>query len=240
MSLNVLETRDATLVEDIDDTWIVIPAYMEETVIAQTIYDARSRFKNVVDVDDVSADATATVAFAACAHVIKHPINLGQGAALQTAIDYAVLKGARFIATFDADGQHTITDVVDMLKILRLGELDVVLGSRFIGAAVGISVARRLLLRAAIIFTRVTTGLTLTDAHNGLRVFTRAGIKKIELRQNRMAHASEILEQIAQQKLRYVEHGNTICYTAYSVAKGQRASNSVSILMDLFVGRLRK
>jgi hypothetical protein len=65
---------------------------------------------------------------------------------------------------------------------------------------------RRLLLRAAIVFTRLTTGLQVTDTHNGLRAMTRRGAAAIRLRQNRMAHASEWLSQIAASGLRYVEH----------------------------------
>ena len=94
------------------------------------------------------------------------------------------------------------------------------------------------MLRAATLFTRATTGLDVTDAHNGLRAMTRRGAARIRLRQNRMAHASEILHQIAASGLRYVEVPVTIQYSRYSLAKGQRVSEFVVILLDLFARRL--
>ena len=84
------------------------------------------------------------------------------------------------------------------------------------------------------------TGLPLTDTHNGLRAMTREGASRISLRQNRMAHASELLEQIAASGLRHVEVPVTIDYTGYSLAKGQRLSDSVAILFDLSAQKLHR
>lgn len=220
--------------------WVVIPAYNEGPVIQGVIADVRMLFEHVVLVDDGSSDETANCARAAGAIVVRHPINLGQGAALQTGIEFALRRGAKFIATFDADGQHDIDDVPPMANLLQKEQLDVVLGSRFIGKVSGMKLSRRLLLSAAILFTRLTTGLKLTDAHNGLRVFTAAGARRIHLFHNRMAHASEILEQIAQRKLAYREFGNSVRYTEYSMAKGQKASNAINIVIDLVLQRLSK
>jgi len=224
----------------LDDLWVVIPAFNEGAVIFDVVRDVKQTCPNVVLVDDGSADDTGMHAQRAGAVVVRHPINLGQGAALQTGIEFARRHRARFIATFDADGQHDIHDVVAMVKILNERQLDVVLGSRFIGKTVGMTLSRKLLLHAAVLFTRLTTGMKLTDAHNGLRVFTRKGIENIYLTQNRMAHASEILEQIARNRLQYAEFGNTIRYTDYSRAKGQKASNAINILVDLALGRISK
>ncbi len=86
--------------------FVVIPAYDEEPVISHVIADARARFRNVVVVDDGSKDATPERALAAGAVVLRHPVNLGQGAALQTGIAYALRQGAAVVGTLDADGQH--------------------------------------------------------------------------------------------------------------------------------------
>ncbi len=93
-------------------------------------------------------------------------------------------------------------------------------------------------MRVATVFTRLTTGLQVTDTHNGLRAMTRRGAAAIRLRQNRMAHASEWLSQIAASGLRYVEQPVTVEYTAYSIAKGQTVGDAVLILLDLFARRL--
>lgn len=221
------------------DTWIVIAAYQEARVIAQTVSELRGHFSNIVVVDDGSSDQTATEARNAGAHVCVHPINLGQGAALQTGIAYALLRNAASIITFDADGQHSPEDAITIAGILREGNYDAVLSSRFLGTTVGMPLLKRLLLRTAIRFTRWTSGLPVTDTHNGLRGFTRAAAQRFEIRQNRMAHASEILSVIAQLKLRWREIPGTVRYTPYSIGKGQKLSGALIILEHLLAGKLR-
>jgi polyprenyl-phospho-N-acetylgalactosaminyl synthase len=192
----------------------------------------------VVVVDDGSRDGTRHIAAAAGAKVVVHPVNLGQGAALQTGIDYALSQDADILVTFDADGQHRVADIPVLVEALRRERADFALGSRFLGQTYNLPRLRRWVLYAATIFTRLTTGLRLTDSHNGLRALTRRGAAAIRLRQNRMAHASEILVAIAQSGLSYVEVPVTIEYTAYSLAKGQRIGDSVTILLDLFAQEL--
>ena len=194
----------------------------------------------IVVVDDGSRDETWRAAHEAGAVVIRHPINLGQGAALQTGICLALDRGADLIVTFDGDGQHQVEDVARMVIALDQAGADIALGSRFLGRTVSLPWARRLLLKAATTFTWVTTGLRLTDTHNGLRVITRNAARMLELRQNRMAHASEILHLIARLDLRFVEVPVTIVYTDYSLAKGQRVSNLFNILGELIGGRMQK
>ncbi len=217
--------------------WVVIAAYNEAQVIARVVGEVARRGYRVVVVDDGSSDDTAERA-ATASMVVRHPINLGQGAALQTGIDYALRQGAEFIVTFDADGQHRSADIEHLVSALRDARADFALGSRFLGRTVALPAARRLLLRAATVFTQLTTGLRLTDTHNGLRAMTRRGAGRIRLRQNRMAHASEILAQIAASGLPYVEVPVQIDYTAYSLAKGQRLGDALGILLDLFARRL--
>jgi len=219
-------------------TWVVMPAFHEAQVIRRSVTELRTQFPNVVVVDDGSHDATAEEALAGGAVVVRHPLNLGQGAALQTGIQFALARGADFIATFDADGQHHVEDLVALLEVLEREPLDIVLGSRFAGRAEGLSLARRVFLKAAVLFTNLTTGVRLTDAHNGLRVMTAAAARRIEIRQDQMAHASELVAQIGRLGLRFKEVPVTITYSPYSVQKGQRLSNGFRILSDLVAGWL--
>lgn len=222
-------------------SWVVIPAFNEGTVIGSTVQEVLQGFRNVVVVDDCSTDDTAREAVIAGASVCRHPINLGQGAALQTGIDYAIAKGAENVVTFDADGQHRLADALSMVDIITSSDVDVVLGSRFLGAdAVGMRKSKRALLYAATLFTRITTGLNVTDTHNGLRCLSSKAARILRIRQNKMAHASEILEQIGRLGLKYKEIPCTIIYTDYSRAKGQKMSGAFRILYDLAVGRLNK
>jgi glycosyltransferase involved in cell wall biosynthesis len=194
----------------------------------------------VLLVDDGSTDATAATAEKAGAVVIRHPVNLGQGAALQTGIEFALHEGAGVIVTFDADGQHCVADVDGLIGALAEHDADFALGSRVLGGAVNLPPARRLLLKAATWFTRMTSGLSVTDTHNGLRAMTQRGARAIRLRQNRMAHASEFLNQVSASGLKYVEVPVTIEYSAYSLAKGQKLGNSLSILVDLSAQSLHR
>lgn len=219
---------------------VVVPVYNEASTVGSTVAQLRSAFSQVVCVDDGSSDASPEIAEAAGAKVIRHPVNLGQGAALQTGFDY-VLRHTRasHVVTFDADGQHLVTDAVRMLNHARSHGVDVILASRFAGATLDMPTSRRLLLRAATVFTRWTARLDVTDTHNGLRVLSRKSLELIRLSIPRMAYASELLNAIAPSGLSYAELPTTVVYTDYSRAKGQRNSNSFNILFDLTISKLR-
>ncbi len=216
------------------DVWIVVPAYQEAGAIEATLRGLFAYLPNVVVVDDGSSDATAKIARRAGVDVVRHAVNLGQGAALATGIEYALRRGADYVCTFDADGQHDPATIDFMYARLVEGGADVALGSRFLGSTIGMSRLRRLFLRLAVLVTRLHTGLALSDTHNGLRMFSRRAAERLELRQARMAHGSEILHEIARAGMPYVEVPTTIAYTAYSRRKGQSLFNSVKIVLDLF------
>ena len=234
------ERDNPSAANPVDETAVVIAAYNEGQALAAVVASLRGHCKWAIVVDDGSADNTADVALSAGAHVIRHPINLGQGAGLQTGIDYALLLGARYIVTFDADGQHAASEIMPMVAHLIAQKVDIVLGSRFLGHTVNMPRTKALTLWLAVRFTALTTGLRLSDTHNGFRALTRECAQRLRIRQNRMAHASEILDEIASKKLRYAEFPVTITYTPYSLAKGQRVLNSVAIVKDQVMGRLAK
>jgi len=225
---------------DLSPVWVVVPAFEESAVVAATLDGLRQHFDRIVVIDDCSRDETAAIARARGAHVLRHPVNLGQGASLQTGIEYVLAQGAGSIVTFDADGQHDPADAAAMLGHLALGEFDVVLASRNLGRTEGMPRVRAAMLRLAVAYTRWSTGLRVSDTHNGLRVFSRAAASKLHLRQNRMAHASEILDYIARSKLRYVEYGCTLRYTQYSRSKGQSSMAAFRILFDIAVRKFQR
>src|SRR5262249_55674272 len=134
-----------------EKVWVVVPAYNEAQVIGEVIAGLIAHFSRVVVVDDGSIDRTGEQARAAGATVLRHIINLGQGAALQTGIDYVLAQGSKFIATFDADGQHNPGDLIIMLERLEESGADVALGSRFLGSSPGISMQRRMVLQIALL-----------------------------------------------------------------------------------------
>ena len=217
-----------------DDSWLVVPLYNEATVIGQVIEDAKGTFTNIVCVDDGSSDGSAAIARQHGARVIEHPFNLGQGAALQTGMEFVRRQtNARYIVTFDADGQHSVADAAAMVDRARAEDLAIIFGSRFLDDATQVGWSKKLVLKTAAAVTKQRTGLDLTDAHNGLRLLRRDALQQVVLRQDGMAHASEIVSQLACTGLPWAEMPVHIAYTDYSKAKGQSLLNSVNILVDL-------
>jgi glycosyltransferase involved in cell wall biosynthesis len=222
-----------------EDVWIIVPTYNEATVVRGVIEALREHFPNVAAVDDGSTDNSAEEILAAGARLVRHPINMGAGAALQTGVDFALLDpGARFFVTFDADGQHRVSDAVAMVEHMRSTEVDILLGSRFLGAANNMKRSRKLLLHAARWFEKASTGIYLSDAHNGLRVFTREFAVVLRMQMADMAWASEFLSRVAESKLPYAEFPVTVDYTEYSQSKGQHSINSVNIGVDIILNRV--
>ena len=223
-----------------EDVCVIVPMYNEGGAIADVISALLDVFPRVVCVDDGSTDSSIELARAAGATVLRHHVNLGQGAALRTGITHALIDPRnRYVVTFDADGQHDVADAAKLVGAARIGNVDVVLGSRFLGVCESIPRRRRLLLRAALLFTRLTTRLRITDTHNGLRVFSRSAAAAIQIQQSGMAHASEILAQIARLRLTYVEHPVTIRYSEHSRTNGQSGLNAINIVHELFIAKLR-
>jgi glycosyltransferase involved in cell wall biosynthesis len=221
--------------------FVIVPAYNEGSVLVANMRPVIEAGYSVVVVDDGSSDDTRNVAGALPrAHVLRHELNLGQGAALQTGMTYALRAGARYIVHFDADGQHRVDDIPVLLEPLVAGEADVVLGSRFLRQqdTRAVPTSRRWLLRGGVVVNRVLTGVRLTDAHNGFRAFTAEAAGRIDLKENGFAHASEILSQIRRRSLRHVERPTSIEYSDYSRAKGQSSLNAVRIVVDLVLRRI--
>ena len=219
------------------DTWVVIPAFNEAPVIGGVVAGVRTLFPYVLVVDDASTDNTAALARAAGAYTATHPLNLGQGAALQTGFEAALARGARYVVTFDADGQHDPSDAAAMVDRAREEDLAFVLGSRFRdGAHAQVGIVKRAMLRLGALVARLRTGMALTDTHNGLRVIRADALTHVHLTHARMAHASQIVSQLAACGLPGAEHPVTISYTDYSRAKGQPLLNSVNIAVDLALG----
>ncbi len=223
---------------NVETLWIVIPAFNEGSVIGTVVASVRARYPYVVVVDDCSRDDTGAAAVGAGAVVLRHPVNLGQGAALATGMRYVLSRGAEFLVTFDADGQHRTEDITVLVERQRETGSDVVLGSRFLGATPGMPPVRRFALKLVVQCMRLTGKSAKSDVHNGLRLFTRRAAQQIQIRQNRMAHASEIITQIETLGLSTCEAPVTIMYTKYSLSKGQRLSNGLSIIWDTVAARM--
>ena len=221
-------------------TYITIPMYNDEKMILNVIKNLnKAGYKNIVVVDDGSKDnGYEVVKKNTDAIITRHIINRGQGAALQTGMEIALDRGAKYIVNFDSDGQHDVKDLDHMLETLIKGKYDIVLGSRFIQEN-DIPLKKRIVLRLGILFTFILSQIWLTDVHNGLRAMTAETARKLDLQHDRMEHASEILDKVKSLNLKYKEVPVTIHYTEYSQAKGQSISNGINIAMKLISSKLR-
>ena len=219
--------------------FFVIPAYNEGKKIGEVIRGLlKAGYNNIVVIDDCSRDNTYEVCSKLPVHLLRHVINRGQGAALQTGIDYALRQGAEYIVTFDSDGQHRVEDLPAMLKPVTSGEVEATLGSRFLKKA-KLPLRRKLMLKTAIVVQWLFYGVKLSDAHNGYRVFSRRAAQKIRISQDRMEHASEIVEEIVHKRIKYREVPVTIRYTGYSQAKGAASFlGALKILYRMIIKKL--
>ena len=219
-----------------EQIFVIIPSYNEGKVIRNTVYPLIQEGYSVVVVDDCSNDNTREVLVGLPLYYLTHLVNQGQGAAIQTGIDFALMKNAAYAVTFDADGQHNHKEIPLLFGPIMAGRADITLGTRFkLNNTKQIPRLRKIILKGAVLINGLLTGLWLSDAHNGFRAMNRTALLSIKLRENRMAHASEILTQIRQVGLRYEEVPVNITYTEYSKMKGQRHLNAINILIDLLL-----
>ncbi len=170
---------------------------------------------------------------------MRHPVNLGQGAALQTGFAYALSDPRmRHVITFDADGQHQVPDAEAMLGRARRGDADVVFGSRFLDERTRASGLKRLVLRLAVGYTNLTTGPvspmpTTACACSTGRSWSgstspRTGWPTPPRSWPRSARCGSTVHRST-----YTEEPVHILYTDYSRAKGQSVLNAVNILAEL-------
>jgi polyprenyl-phospho-N-acetylgalactosaminyl synthase len=216
----------------------IVPAFNEELRIKAVLQVLRKYVDHIIVVDDGSSDKTFQVSMGRKTTVLRHIVNLGQGAAIQTGFEFAKEMNVDIVVTFDADGQFSASQINRVVTPIIKNAADVVLGSRFLGTTRNMPLRKRILLYAAIFFTKLYSGLEITDTHNGFRAFNRKAYSSISISQNRMSHASEIIQKVKQNNLRYKEVPVTVTYDNYSMKKGQKLSGSIHILFDLTLKKL--
>ena len=217
------------------NTYIIIPAFNESSGLAAVLESLLPLNFGIIVIDDGSTDDTGKIAGAFPVLLIRHELNLGQGAALETGMEAARKLNADFVIHFDADGQHDPSDIAQLLIPLQKDEADIVFGSRFLEKKPsGLSLSKKIILNVGRWINYLITGILLTDAHNGIRALNKKALHSIHFHQPGMAHASEILYEVKRKSLRYLERPVHISYTDYSKRKGQSLLNSVNILFHLF------
>lgn len=219
------------------DIWVIIPAFNEEKNLAKVLSDLNTKTPNILVINDGSQDRTESICRDLGIKVVSHKINRGQGAALQTGNEAALKLGAKIIVHFDADGQMQVSDIEKMVQPISSGKADIVFGSRFLENTSKIPWTKKyLILKPARILNWIFTGLKLSDAHCGFRALSAAAASQIKIRQDGMAHATEIMEQVRALNLKYCEVPVTIIYNKY----GQGFGGGIRIIKNLILSRLLK
>lgn len=221
---------------------IIIPAYNEESTIGHVIQQVRAvnlpdAEKEIVVVNDGSTDQTEAIARSKGAVVIQHIINRGLGGALGTGIEAALRRGADILVTCDADGQHSPDDIRKVVEPIRMGQADVVIGSRMLETG-GMPWTRRMANRLANLVTLVLFGIRTTDSQSGLRAFSRSAAKQIRIRTNTYEVSSEICGEIGRHRLKFIEVPIQAIYTDYSLSKGQGFTVGLKTLFRLILTKL--
>ena len=224
---------------DNQSIFVIIPCYNEAKVIRNTVAEILEKGYTVVIVDDCSKDNSKRQLSGLPVHYLRHRVNMGQGAALQTGIEFAKRKGAKYFVTFDADGQHDINDIPGMVEYLEKEKADIVFGSRFLpGAKTNVSRSRSFALNMGRYINYMVSGIMLSDSFNGLRLFSKQTADKIKITENRMAHPVEFLVLTAAKKLKHVEYPVSIHYSDYSKAKGLKNRDGIKILFEMFLYKI--
>ncbi len=219
---------------------VIVPAYNEDKIISDVLIQLKRYFPHIICVDDGSDDDTHSRAGETGVTVLKHSLNLGAGAALETGIRYGLGMNYEYFITFDGDGQHDPSDALKMLGSLQLEDVDIVMGSRFLESSTRVPSIRKMILKLGVIISRILHRIKISDVHNGLRVMNRRAANCLRFEHIDMAHASEIYDIVKDNNLKFIEHPVTLVYTSYSRAKGQPTSNSLNILTDLLLNYIKR
>ncbi len=216
--------------------FVIVPCYNESCIISTTITALLQQGYKVIVVDDGSNNNCREHFNTMPVYYLHHVINLGQGAAIQTGIDFALQKEATYLVTFDADGQHDVKDIRRMIDKLEEENLEFVFGSRFLeGAQTNVDKTRRALLQFSRFTNFFISGALLSDSNNGLRVFTSAAARQIRIKENRRTHSSDLIYQVVKKKIKFGEAPVSVRYSEYSRKKGIQNVEGINIFISMLI-----
>ncbi len=202
------------------DICIIIPVYNEKKEIVKGLIKELKKegYENLCFVDDGSDDVINI--FRENVVVLRHCINRGKGAAVKTAMMYAIAKKYNIIVTIDGDGQHNPKDIKQFIKEIEKG-YEVVLGTRLENDSC-MPFYKRIANHVSNIITWIFFGIYVADSQSGMRAYTLEAIKKIDTKSDNYAFDSEVIREIGRLDLKYTEIPINVRYTEYSMNKQTR------------------
>lgn len=215
---------------------IIIPAYNPPSNFMEICKGLAYFGFSLYIVNDGSSGFFSSIQGKVNITLITHACNLGQGAAIETGVRRAFIDDIQYFVTFDADGQHQPAAVDNLLQVLYKQEADIIFGSRFLKKEHTdlIPFWKKRILKLGIVVDRIFTGIRLTDSHNGFRAFNRKVASELHFKENRMAHATELLWLVKKKHWKYGECAVEIRYDV----KSQHPARSIEIIIDLILRKL--
>ena len=210
---------------------IGIPAFNEEKNIGPIVAKLKEKYDHVLVCDDGSSDMTSMIASSMGAHVVKHEKNQGYGSAIKTIFNESKKIGSDVLVTFDADGQHQISEIDSMLEPISGNEADIVIGSRFLGQTKHLPRYRKIGIKTITGLANVTTGSKITDSQSGFRAYAKKALNEITPTESGMGISTEILIKASKMKLRVTEIPITITYEN-NVHSKEPLSHGTSVIMS--------
>lgn len=217
-------------------TILVIPAYNEGKNLQTVLREARKYVDEIIVVDDGSIDNTLEIARQEKGVVaLRHLINRGQGAALETGNQKALAQRADIVVHFDGDGQFLPSEIEEVVAPIKEGRADVVFGSRFLDKKSNLPwFKEKIIIPLAHLVNKLFFGVSLTDPQSGFRALSCAVVQKVKINNDGMAHNSEIMAKVFRHNFRIEEVGITVVYYHF----GQTMGQGVKIVKDLFLSKL--
>jgi len=210
---------------------IGIPAFNEEKNIGAIVAKLKKKYDSVLVCDDGSSDMTETIATSLGAVVIKHPTNLGYGAAIKTIFNEARKLDGDVLVTFDADGQHQISEIDSVLQPIFEKKAEIVIGSRFLGNTKDLPTYRKIGIKTITGLTNAVTGSNITDAQSGFRAYSKKVLNEISPTESGMGISTEILIKASKKNLSIAEVSITIRYDDNSHSQ-EPISHGTSVILS--------
>ncbi len=211
---------------------IGLPALNEEKNIASIILQLKKKYEAVIVCDDGSSDLTSEISEKMGAIVVKHKKNLGYGAAIRSLFLKAQELECDILVTFDADGQHRVSEIEDVIAPIVNNESDIVIGSRFLGTIEGeIPSYRKIGIKAITNIVNANTGKKITDSQSGFRAYNKNVLERIIPSESGMGVSTEILIKANKLKFRVSEIPITISYEG-DTSSQNTLSHGTSVILS--------
>ena len=210
---------------------IGIPAFNEEKNIGAIIVKLKKKYDDILICDDGSSDMTNSIASSLGALVVRHNKNLGYGAAIKTIFNEAKKLNGDILVTFDADGQHQISEIDSVLKPIIENKAEIVIGSRFLGSTKDLPKYRKFGIKTITGLTNTVTGSKITDAQSGFRAYSKKVLTEISPTESGMGISTEILIKSSKKQMKLFEVPITISYENNSHSQ-EPISHGASVILS--------